>query len=453
MPTRGYYRRVTRRYPLPAPPVGVTFALALVLNLCLLPTIFHPFDLFTYWIAWASGSHGTSPWLIYRDRPTCDYPAVWPYLLTILERVRLSFGWSADDMLTVYLFKLPGMVAHLIGIPLVYKGLRRVVPGNGRVARRAALLYALCPALLVNGVLWGQIDTILCLGMVGATLALMNRRPIHAGVWFGFALSVKLQAIIIAPALLLYAVRTLRPRGLAAGAGAALAVVTALAAPYIVAGTGRRWVGTYVTSVGRYPNRTVSAASIWMLVTVADARATGKRFPDVNHDTGRILRGVPVTERMLGIALFVGAMAAILALLWRRAVASPFVLPLAASASVWAFYLLCTQMHERYGVPAAALLTLCVGLTASASGTVRWAGVPIPLVLWCAVALSSAWNQFLVLNYDYRNVLHLPQTLHLLIWDPSMAVLPFANMGLIALLLWRLRQVPPTQLATVRPPV
>ncbi|MBC7806631.1 MAG: DUF2029 domain-containing protein, partial [Akkermansiaceae bacterium] len=291
--------------------------------------------------------------------------------------------------------------------------------------------------------LWGQIDTILCLGMVGATLALMNRRPVALGMWLGFALSVKLQAVIIVPALFLYAVRTLRPRQLLAAIGVTLAVVGALAAPYIAAGTGARWLGTYTTSVGRYPNRTVSAANIWMVVNLAEAKATGKPFPAVNRDTGRVLRGVPVTERALSLCLFGVCMVAILALLWRRPVVTA--LPLAAAASVWAFYLLCTQMHERYGVPAAALLTLSVGgvlVSRSPGGKTRPAAMVAPLAVWGAVALSSAWNQFLVLSYDYHNVLRLPFPSYLGAWDLSMWGLPFVNIMLLAFLLWQLRPAP-----------
>ena len=426
---------------LSAPPVWATVLFALVLNVCLLPLIFHPFDIFVAWIDWARASHGAYPWDVYRLRPVCNYPAVWPYLLTALERVRLTLHLSADDTATVYLFKLPGMIGQLVGIPLVYRGLRRVTPGNGRVARRAALLYALCPALLVDGVLWGQIDTLLCLGIVGATLALLNRRPLHAGAWLGFALSVKLQAIIAAPALAVYAFRRFGVRALAGGAAVAVAVIALLAAPYFAAGVGGRVTNAYSSSVGLFPNRTVSAANLWMTVNLADAAARHKDPTQTNHDGGRVLRGVPVTEKTAGLVLFGATLAAILVLLYRHAPAAPWSLPVAGAASVWAFFCLCTQMHERYGVPAAALLTLAVG----AGAAVRKTGA-VPFALWAAISIASAWNQFLVLDYDYCNVLKYSQWFAAAVWVPTMTVLPFVNLFLLAWMigvLGRARQEPP----------
>src|SRR5437016_4410975 len=83
-------RRAPRHWRLPAVNPWMTLAVAFVVHLCLLPVIFHPWDILTCWLPWAQASHGIYPWDIYRRCPLCDYPVFWPYLLTILERIRLT---------------------------------------------------------------------------------------------------------------------------------------------------------------------------------------------------------------------------------------------------------------------------------------------------------------------------------------------------------------------------
>ncbi len=91
----------------------------------------------------------------------------------------------------------------------------------------------------------------------------------------------------------------------------------------------------------------------------------------------------PLTYKHLGILAFAAYTLFLMACLWRRP--SRRLLVLAAAMSVFAFFLLPTQMHERYSAPAAALLALIAPLS------------PRLFALFVGISVTAALNQILVL--------------------------------------------------------
>src|SRR5207248_6285633 len=120
-----------------------------------------------------------------------------PYLLTLVERVRLATGAAETGGAAVLLLKLPNVVAWLAHVPLCAIGLRR--PFGVRAARVSALLVALSPPLFVNAALWGQFDALLSLFVVAAFVALLRGQAGRAGTALGLALATKLLAVVAVP--------------------------------------------------------------------------------------------------------------------------------------------------------------------------------------------------------------------------------------------------------------
>ncbi len=327
--------------PLPAATLWLAAASALVLALIVAPRVFHNYDVVDCFLTWARASHGRQPWAIYLTHfatDDCDYPPVVPYLLTLVERARLALGAGETSGAAIVLLKLPNIVAWLAHVPLCAIGLRR--PFGARAARVAALLVALSPPLFMNAAAWGQFDALLSLFVVAALVALLRGQAGRAGAALGLALATKLLAVVAIPVLALWAWRRRGARAILAGAAAALVVIALAAMPYVARGAARPVLSSYHGAVGYYPLRTVEAYNLWYVLDRVDIR----------------MRGQPSGEARLDTFQF------------------------------FAVFMLPTQMHQRYILPAAVLLALVAPLS------------PRARTLFAVLAVTATLNQGLDLG-------------------------------------------------------
>ncbi|MFD1887150.1 hypothetical protein [Paenibacillus wenxiniae] len=208
--------------------------------------------------------------------------------------------------------------------------------------------FVLNPVLIVNGAVWGQVDVLNGMLMAGSLLLLLSL-PLGAGILFALALLTKLQAIVIAPVLGWYVLRCLlerRIRPILSLLGGAL--LPLLVAGLYFAGHGglnSMIRGAYLSAVGMYTQVTLNALNIWYyLLGFA---------PDTN-DTTRLL-GI-ISLRNMGLLLLV---IAVLYSGWYMLRMRKLDTSVVLKAGVWlcfAFFMLPTEIHERYSVPALILL-------------------------------------------------------------------------------------------------
>ncbi len=231
----------------------------------------------------------------------------------------------------------------------------------------------------MNAAAWGQFDALLAVLVMAAIVALLHERPLTAGALVGLALGTKLLVIVAVPVLAVWTWKRFGAGRLAGGTLAGLAVIALLSLPYLIAGAGGRMLQAYAGAVDYYPVRTAEAYNGWYLLDRFDVAVRGIPAPIARLDS-RSLAG-PVTFREAGVAAFAAYLAMVLVGLARRPAAAALVF--ASAMSYFAFFMLATQVHQRYLVPAAALL----GMTAA--GSVR------RLALWAGVSLTAALNQAL----------------------------------------------------------
>jgi hypothetical protein len=376
--------RVTRTaLPFDARRAAVTASLlALAVGAGAAPFVFHHYDVVDCFLTWARASAGLRPWAIYLNdfRTNCDYPPVVPYLLTMVERLRLIAGAAEAGGLAVLLLKMPNLLAAAAHGPLAAAGLRAVFGEDA--ARRAGVLLALSPALFVNAALWGQFDALLTLLVLAAVVALLQGRFGLAGLALGVALSTKLLAVVAVPLALVWTLRRggVRAAGLLGGAAAAAMLV--LAAPDVLAGAGPRVWAAYSGAVDYYPFRTVEAYNGWYLLDRYDIFVRGLAARDARLDT-RAIAGA-VTHHQVGLALFALYSGALAVLAWKRPAPAAFAWLLVAQ--FYAFFMLPTQMHQRYVLPAAVLAALVAPLSRRGA------------ILCAALAVSATLNQGLDLG-------------------------------------------------------
>ncbi len=352
--------------PMPAPSAvrpalpWLLAALVLGLGLVLATRVYHNYDVVDCFLAWARATGGFRPWGVYTPgtgADDCDYPPLVPYLLTLGEAGRLAAGAPAVGALAILLLKLPSLLAHAATVPLSLRGLARPLGPAG--ARRAAILLALSPAFFLNAALWGQFDVPLTLFLIAAVAALLCDRPVAAGVGMGLALATKLLAIVPVPLLAVWVWRRHGPRELARSTGAGLLVVVILALPHVVAGRGEAMLRAYTGAVNYYPFRTGEAYNTWYLLDRYDVLARGMS-PRLARRDDRPALG-PITSHQVGLAAFSLYTVFMLAALARRP--TPIVLLWTLGMHLFGFFMLPTQVHQRYIVPAVGLLALLAPLS------------------------------------------------------------------------------------------
>ena len=143
------------------------------------PFTYYRFDVAHSWRTWSEASLGTSPWRIYSHTPDCDYPPVELYFLTIAEWMRLHAHAPPLGKIALMLFKLPGIIALLAGSAACYYcTVRRF---GQRYAGGIAILFGLSVPLWFDSAVWGQVDAVLCLGLLLTMIALITDHPAWCG--------------------------------------------------------------------------------------------------------------------------------------------------------------------------------------------------------------------------------------------------------------------------------
>lgn len=102
--------------------------------------------------------------------------------------------------------KLFAMTVDFICAFLTYKIVKLKYP-VGRMANWAFLAVILSPTVIYNSSLWGQCDVIYTTGLIACIYFLSIHKQIPALISFGVALSFKLQAMFLAPLLLILLIK------------------------------------------------------------------------------------------------------------------------------------------------------------------------------------------------------------------------------------------------------
>jgi 4-amino-4-deoxy-L-arabinose transferase-like glycosyltransferase len=407
-------------------PYGIA-ALVLGLALLMAPLVHHQYDVADCFLAWSRASEGSRPSAVYTPgagADDCDYPPLVPYWLTLVEAARRAASAPEVGVLTLTLLKLPNLLAAFAGVPLCFRGLR--APFGDAAARLAATAYAVSPALFVNG-LWGQFDALLAFFVLAAVVAALHDRPALVGIALGFGLATKLLAIVAAPLLAVYLFRRAGLRAVAIGTIAAALTMLVLALPYVLGGAGDAVLRAYTGAVHYYPYRTAEAYNTWYVADRFDVLVRGLAYPLVRRDD-RLALGA-LTYQTLGLGAFALATVALMAALWKRP--SPRFLIFALTLHFFAFFMLPTQVHQRYLVPAAAMAAVLVAIRRNTA----W--------LWIGITLTATLNQ----AFDLARAL--PATpvvrgaltadlfaLPLRTWRDMGAVVGLANVALFLAAVW-----------------
>lgn len=319
-------------------------------------------------LRWARGLAEHSLSGFYANERFCDYTPLSLLIFYGVGHLAAGLDRLQDTPTLQMLLKLPACLADLLLAVLLALEARRLF--GPRAGLPAFALFFLNPVVIYNSAYWGQVDSIFTTLLVAALLCTTRRGWLLTGALAAAALLTKFQAIALVPLLLLEAYRVATWRALAPLLVAAVAAAAVILAPFAWAGCVEEALKRpYVQVIGQYSDLSKGAFNLWALTGTPEASDTSPlppvlqyvangavQVPLVADDSSSILSPrLPllwITWRHTSLVLYALAVAIILSLYARRPTHSGRYG--AALLLSFAFFLLPTEMHERYAFPALA---------------------------------------------------------------------------------------------------
>ena len=297
--------------------------------------------------AWAGKMASSGPADFYAPDYFCDYPPAYLLVLGVIGKIAGWTGISLGSMGGQALLKLVPIACDMALAALAYGAAARTA--GRRPALGIAALLALNPAFVITGSCWGQIDSVLCVLLV---LLLLFARE---GKWhvsiavFALAVLAKPQAGLLAPLGIVALMRDVIARKAARkpaaiGIGLGLLVTAVIVLPFSPNQSSAFWlVDKYLETLSSYAYATLSTGNLMFLLG-------GNWVPNAQEAVFGLSYG------QLGTALMILAFVFGIAVYLRgEGRARLFT---AAAATMQLVFVLGSKMHERYVLPALALLLL-----------------------------------------------------------------------------------------------
>jgi len=330
------------------------------------------------------------------DKYWCNYPPVYPYVLKGVAAVyRLGAGRPlTDEAITDLaagrvteataalspLLKMPAVIGDALIAALLVAWLGRRISPRGALAVGA--VYAVAPAVVHDSAVWGQVDSIPTLLALVALESTARRRFAAAGVFAALAVLTKAQAAVILPIVVIAAMRDAGGpgRALVKGLLGAAAATTLICGPLWTARDGV--LAAYTQAAGYYPFVHLNGFSAWFAANPLTEPRLDQMHRFYLRDDAALVAGL--TPHAIGLAAIGLVTLAVVARLWQRR-ADAATIRWAAGVMPLAFFVLGTQMHERYLLPAVALWAW------ACDGTRRWAAGWAILIVATSVNMLWAW--------------------------------------------------------------
>jgi dolichyl-phosphate-mannose-protein mannosyltransferase len=288
------------------------------------------------WYAWALRLNDVGLNHFYSPDIWTNYTPGYLYVLYYLGALRNLFHLDSNSF--YYLLKLPAIITDLIIGYLIFKAVKKI--SGEKLALLGAAFFLFNPAILFDGSVWGQVDSVLALFMFSSIIALEKKRIFYSAFFFGIAFLIRPQAIALLPLFGFYFLKNFKIKEILKFISVTAAVSVAFFLPFFSGNNLADSFHLIINMINDYSYNSLFAFNFW--------GAQGFWIPD---NTGGIY-----SMRNIGIALFIIYWLIILFYYFKKKIP---LFSLAALATM-SFYFLPTRVHERYLYPALPFLTLLI---------------------------------------------------------------------------------------------
>jgi len=351
------------------------FLIALALRIFLIPNRGFEADV-AFWKSWGLSAldNGVVEGIGITNN---NYPTPFSYLLALLAYVYRLFAdphifdsyWNSGNVLFLLISKLPSILSDM--------GIAALILWIGGRARRIGfpdlhfniyllmvVLYLFNPVSLIDGALWGQVDSLGVFVFLIAVVLAASDKPVLAGAVFMLSMMTKLQNMIYGPLFFLLLWQLGSFKGLVRG------IIGAISAFFILNGEfllkknmGAVWE-SLTSNYDYFPLMSLNAFNVWWIA----AKGEGMKMSD------KILAIGMINAKTTGLLLFSsGYLLAVLTMaketlkeMWKSSVVSRQQSDIVDSDKkftilyhfftaliivAFSFFLFQTESHDRYAFP------------------------------------------------------------------------------------------------------
>lgn len=274
-----------------------------------------------------------------------DYPPVYLYVLWMMGAVvNFSSRWW-DENFYVLIMKLPALLADLAIAFMAFKITRESCKAETQKRHLpfiSAIIMLICPTMLINSAMWGQIDSFLCLFLLLSFYCGIKKKYVPCAILYVMAILTKPQGAIFAPIVLIFFIEALITKKFKE---AGIAILSSLGLIFVICyfvspenGLNIWWIKDKLFStMNQYPYATMNANNLYYILGWNFIRE--KHLTSVNWQLIKVV--VPCVATLF-VWLFW-----ILSKINRTT--KTF---LAAAILMLTVYCFMPEMHERYSYPA-----------------------------------------------------------------------------------------------------
>lgn len=228
--------------------------------------------------AWSLRMADKTPVGFYAPDYFCDYPPGYMLLLWPVGLLLRAVWPMGSEALNLLVLKSVPLVCDMVTSMLLYRhGRKHLKPA---VAAAVSALYAFNPAVLINGAVWGQVDSVLAMLLILCAIYAMQERWAVALPIYFVSILVKPQALLFAPVAGIWLLMSLfgvtgksfreQRKSLLLGIGIGLAAALVIVLPFSIRQEKPiGWlIDLYSGTLSSYAYATVNTANLYYLLAM-----------------------------------------------------------------------------------------------------------------------------------------------------------------------------------------
>jgi len=281
-------------------------------------------------------------WLV--NNTNYNYPPGFAYVLDLIGKIYKLFAdpynisqyWLDNNLLYLFLLKLL-IIASDIGIVfLIIKISEKLKVKWGKLL---AVIFFLNPAVLFDGVIWGQVDQFGLFLFLGAIYFFVDEKPKLASIIFTVAWLMKWQNIIFIPIFYLFIYRKYSLNDLIKSLSVSLGTFAIIIFPFWLHREMASLLNLFTINSNWFPWYSLNAFNGWWLA----AGLEGMKISDKTLVLG-IINAKQFGLLLFSLFYFIAALNIFLAK--KEEILKQFIL--SSALVILSFFHLLTQSHERY---------------------------------------------------------------------------------------------------------
>jgi len=281
-------------------------------------------------------------WLV--NNTNYNYPPGFAYILDLIGKVYKLFAdpynidqyWMDNNFLYLFLFKLIIIISDIGIVYLIIKISEKLKMKWGKLL---AVIFFLNPAVLFDGVIWGQVDQFGLFLFLSAIYFFVDEKPKLASVIFTIAWLMKWQNILFIPLFYLFIYRKYSFNDLIKSLSVSLATFAIITFPFWFHREMASLFNLFTVNSNWFPWYSLNAFNGWWI-------ASGLQGMEISDKT--LVLGI-INAKQFGLLLFclfyfIATLNIFLAK--KEEALKEFIL--SSTLIILSFFHLLTQSHERY---------------------------------------------------------------------------------------------------------